>query len=667
MLNDLNPQDKPTIPRVVTTSFGIRRLSTLAQLLKADIHYRPSFCPKFLIPSSSTVICWGKKTSARMAESLAKRTVSPLMRLEDGFVRSMGLGFNEPPLSIVIDRRGIYYDATCDSSLEQYIQEPLTEHECQRAHQLIRHWQITKVSKYNHNRMDVKALPSQFVLLVDQTKNDASIEFGLASAESFSQMLATAMSLFPNSPLVLKVHPDVMAGKKQGHFDIESLQQQGVLILSEDIHPSALLPHSVAVFCVTSQLGFEALMWGKPVYTFGMPFYAGWGLTYDACKPLTVRTKATLEQLVFAALVKYPVYIHPDSGMHCPPEMLMSWIAYQRNAYVHLPNELWVAGFSVWKRYLLKRFLPRHKLHFVKHPSQVPSEKRWLCWGSRFIDYPGAIRVEDGFIRSKGLGVALNRPLSWVFDPDGIYYDCSAPSRLEKILNSTTFNKSQLEDAAALCQAIVSKRITKYNIGQASWQPPSGKTIVLVPGQVETDASIRYGSPEVKSNLELLIRVKHETPTAYIIYKPHPDVQAGMRKAGSTEHLVHQYCDEIVTSEDMAYLLDLVDEVHTMTSLTGFEALMRGKKVVCYGLPFYAGWGLTDDKLLLPRRQRKLELNELIAGTLLCYPNYFHPSSHSATDANTVVQYLIDIKNKEQKPVSVLRRLLNIYLRWQKF
>ena len=50
----------------------------------------------------------------------------------------------------------------------------------------------------------------------------------------------------------------------------------------------------------------------------------------------------------------------------------------------------------------------------------------------------------------------------------------------------------------------------------------------------------------------------------------------------------------------MDVLLGIVDEVHTLTSLTGFEALLRGIEVHAYGGPFYAGWGLTMIGLISP-------------------------------------------------------------------
>ena len=86
---------------------------------------------------------------------------------------------------------------------------------------------------------------------------------------------------------------------------------------------------------------------------------------------------------------------------------------------------------------------------------------------------------------------------------------------------------------------------------------------------------------------------------------------------------VREYCDEVIGDVNMAELLAEVDAVHVLTSLTGFEALLRGLPVSCYGRPFYSGWGLTHD--LAPaseRRGRNLDLDELVAGALIEYPVY---------------------------------------------
>jgi len=67
------------------------------------------------------------------------------------------------------------------------------------------------------------------------------------------------------------------------------------------------------------------------------------------------------------------------------------------------------------------------------------------------------------------------------------------------------------------------------------------------------------------------------------------------------------------------------DHVEVMTSLLGFEALLRGRSVACHGLPFYAGWGLTEDLVPCARRTRRRDLDELTAIALIRYARYVDP------------------------------------------
>ena len=143
-----------------------------------------------------------------------------------------------------------------------------------------------------------------------------------------------------------------------------------------------------------------------------------------------------------------------------------------------------------------------------------------------------------------------------------------------------------------------------------------------MPGQVEADASIQFGSPHLKSNGALLEAVKADKPDAYIIFKPHPDVASGNREGSVPDEVLKACADKVITDADIIDVLMAVDSVHTMTSLTGFEALMRGKDVTCYGMPFYAGWGLTNDKCEMLRRGRELSLDVLVYALLCVYARY---------------------------------------------
>lgn len=272
---------------------------------------------------------------------------------------------------------------------------------------------------------------------------------------------------------------------------------------------------------------------------------------------------------------------------------------------------------------------PGSRIQFVSNLEHVPDGGCVAVWGkagassalSRDIR---VLRLEDGFLRSVGLGTDLIRPMSWVVDGRGIYYDATNPSDLEVVLATSVFEPGLLARAAALREILVASGLTKYNVGNHSWNPPSvSQRLILVPGQVESDASLKYGAPGVRRNMDLLRAVREANPDAYVIYKPHPDVVARLRAAGQGESAALQWCDEVVTDVSMDRLLEAVDEAQVMTSLAGFEALLRGKPVTCYGQPFYAGWGLTKDIVPLARRTRHLTLDELVAGVLILYPVYF--------------------------------------------
>lgn len=302
-------------------------------------------------------------------------------------------------------------------------------------------------------------------------------------------------------------------------------------------------------------------------------------------------------------------------------------------AGMHDPACVYVLALPRYKRASVRQFLPASTLRFVCSANDVPAGATVAVWGSavlpRSLHRRGVqvLRLEDGFLRSVGLGADLVRPVSWVADSRGIYYDATRASDLEWLLSQLTLDQAQRHRADALRDAIVASRLTKYNVGQAVWRrPPGVPRVVLVPGQVEADASIAYGAGEVRTNMGLLRAVRAAAPDAHVVYKPHPDVVARLRAAGADEAAAARWCDEVVTDCDMGGLLDQVDEVHVMTSLAGFEALLRGRQVTCHGMPFYAGWGLTTDVGMQPqvqaRRTRRLDLAELVWGALIAYPRY---------------------------------------------
>lgn len=257
-------------------------------------------------------------------------------------------------------------------------------------------------------------------------------------------------------------------------------------------------------------------------------------------------------------------------------------------------------------------------------------------------DVPVA-EIEDGFIRSHGLGADCVPPLSIIVDARGPHFAPGAASELELLLQNGTFPPELLERARTLRAAIIAAGLSKYESGGAVALPRPGgeRRHVLVTGQVEDDRAVTSGGA-IASNLELLRCAReHAGPDAFLIYKPHPDVLAGHRRGAIAADDMARLADQVETAQPMAALIAMVDELHVNTSLAGFEALMRGKPVTVHGVPFYAGWGLTTDLGPVPaRRSAKRTLDELVAAALLLYPRYLDPVTGLPCPAEMLVERL---------------------------
>lgn len=607
---------------LVVPGKGIARVATLPGLFE---EFELVDGPR---AGAGAVLAWGRKPSARRAEKIAQALGLPIWRLEDAFLRSVGLGFETPPLGVLVDDLGVYYDASAPSRLEACTLAALTPARVDRAQALRLRWCAARLSKYNHAR-DSPAPPGPSgVLVVDQTAGDLSIAGAQAGPHSFSAMLEAALDEHPHRPVWLKVHPDVLAGRKQGHFArLTAGEASRVTVIAADVHPPLLLDAAAVVYTVSSQVGFEALMRGRPVRCFGLPFYAGWGLTEDDRTPPSRRRPVPLDALVHAALVDLARYVHPVTWRRCEVEALVDALAFQREQRMRFPADLQAVRFSRWKRPVLRSFVAGSRVRFVSRPQSVTPGATAVVWGAA-PSVPQARelwRVEDGFLRSVGLGADLVRPLSWVLDRRGMHYIADNPSDLEHLLAQTRLEASLCQRAAELRDRIVRQGLSKYNVGRGIWRRPAqAGRVALVVGQVEDDAAVRLGCGSVHTNVGLLRAARAAAPGAWLVYKPHPDVVAGLRRRGRDEASAGQLADECVLDVPIAALLDRVDEVHVISSLAGFEALLRQRRVVVHGRPFYAGWGLTDDRVPWPegRRGRQLTLDELVAATLILYPTY---------------------------------------------
>jgi capsular polysaccharide export protein len=339
-------------------------------------------------------------------------------------------------------------------------------------------------------------------------------------------------------------------------------------------------------------------------------------------------------------------------------------------------------GFNTWKQDIFSRFFPEYKCAFISKnikwsiivkdflnrlegkgvsklvifnwgAQELPKDlQRWLTKQKSFdIEFRS---VEDGFLRSIGTGLLHTRPMSICSDASSIYFNAHQESDLEKILNEYDFenNKELLKRAENAIELIKAGRLTKYYDitpnSKVNTFKRTTKYSILIVGQVEDDASIQYGKSSIKLNTKLVLAASKEHPGADIYFKPHPDYLSKNREEKSNIKALKNKCVILPENTKLSEVIDKVDHIYTITSLVGLEALIKGKKVTTFGAPFYSNWGLTEDRVIINRRNKKRSLVELIAATYFIYPKYFHPNCDLETNFEDIVSFsLVEVLKYE--------------------
>lgn len=604
---------------------------------------------------------WGRKESGKIAKKLAKKNNAKFCLLEDGLIRSLGLGINDKnSFSLVFDDIGIYYDATAASRLENILNTyEFSEDELEQAKKAIKYLVDNNISKYNNAYKEFKLGNKDNVLVILQSANDLSLKYGLANNINSIDMIKDAIKENPNSKIYVKIHPDTLNGKKPSDININEIPQE-CEIISDSYNPIILLKNFKKVYTKTSTMGFEALLCGCECVCYGMPFYAGWGITKDKQKCERRIKIRNIEEIFYAMYFLYTKYYNPYSEDISDIFDTMKTIVQFREIYKANSGRLFFFGFSLWKRAHTKHFFKsdNNKIIFMNSLSalkwyKITENDKAFIWGKKYDKnelekyFKNVSIVEDGFIRSIGLGSNLTKAYSLVVDDIGIYFDPRTPSRLEYILKNTDFSDELIQEAKEIRKLILDNLFSKYNCLKHQELPKREQKTILIPAQVEDDASIKCGGLGYDT-LKLIKQVRDENPEAYIIYKVHPDVVAGNRKGLKDEKIILKYCDEIITDISIDSCIKACDEVHTITSTAGYDALIRDKVVVTYGAPFYAGWGLTIDKNIIPeimsRRSKKLDINELISGVVILYPRYINTNNNKITNPLCLLSNLSILK-----------------------
>lgn len=347
-----------------------------------------------------------------------------------------------------------------------------------------------------------------------------------------------------------------------------------------------------------------------------------------------------------------------------PKQFFLDFINNRKYLRVDPKDTVFAFNIKEWKRPYLERFYSNKKIVYIpinlnesllrkKYiPHILNNNIEILIWG---MDLPKIIQdsgakityVEDGFIRSVGLGSEHTPPMSLNFDCKTAYFNARQASDLEDIINTYDF-KSDLElmkRARRLKDALLSTGISKYNhnsdVNLHSVYGEKTKKRVLVLGQVEDDASIKYGCSIHITNNDLVRLAVAENPTSQVIYKPHPDVLLQKRKMLSDPKEVADICKVLTEDIPLAQSLETIDHVYTITSQAGFEALLRNITVTTIGCPFYSGWGVTDDRQPNSRRIAKRTIEEILAAAYILYPRYFDFTKNTEVEVEDIIQKLL--------------------------
>ena len=272
------------------------------------------------IDQSNAIASWGLGRKTLELLKIAKENNKPLLLLEDGFIRSLytWAAKVDPELnagvSFCIDTKAMYYDGTTSTDLEDLLNtEIVSETQCQQARKNIDTIVKNRISKYNNQPLSSEHLTrgghQKRILVVDQSYGDMSLICGGVTDSVFERMISDAVKENPNAEILFKIHPDTLARNTESGF--QNLIPEQVRIIDWPINPITMLEAVDEVYVATSQLGFEALMCGKKVHVYGLPFYAGWGLTDDKVPCTRRKRKLSIEELFYIVYLKYVHYFDP--------------------------------------------------------------------------------------------------------------------------------------------------------------------------------------------------------------------------------------------------------------------------------------------------------------------------------------------------------------------
>jgi capsular polysaccharide export protein len=601
-------------------------------------------------------------------EESSKETIKsyPILRLKDGIFA--GYSNKKPSYSFYYAfESDIYYNLKKESNIESLLRSHWnpTEEEWNTAHlaiQMINKYGITKFNDYPHIfESAMGGVGYQNILLVDQPIDDESVILGNANEETFNDMLLYAFDNYQYANIYVKLHPDTIDGKKEGYLQ-KLLVKHGlndhpsIKVIDTHCNITSFFHFINDIFVVTSQVGFEALLRNKNVRCFGTPFYSGWGLTTDMQTLSYPKPQRSLMDLFIALVLKHTLYLNPFTKKKGNILDLLEYISIQQRHTNRKNVAFYNTEFIEYKNIDILLNADRKNFSAITKSKQIPkhiddfivTDKKSTFQEVEPLKYRAFL--SQGFLFANA--VNPDDVLSLIVDHNGPYYDHKAQSDLDYMLNHESYT-----DYEKLCaeQFLIDLRgkflmdmKNEDNGNILAEKQKSGKKVIFVPGQrEEDDMTLVGGDIAIPSDYELLVAILQKVENSLIIYKPAPGSKIkklndlGKGCLINLASLVKERQNHFVFEFDasISHCIDAADEVHLLNHTCGLEAIVKGKKVVTYGLPFFGGLGLTEDRQKFPRKKREISLEEFALSVYMLYPRYKLPNEEHFTSASNALKY----------------------------
>lgn len=216
------------------------------------------------------------------------------------------------------------------------------------------------------------------------------------------------------------------------------------------------------------------------------------------------------------------------------------------------------------------------------------------------VDPPGVISCFPG---PCPLVVGGERYDTFVLDWGGNYINPRRPSDLEVILNLLDFGAHP---------ALERLGKTLRPLAFPASSPDGGAVTVII--QDRSDPSFVYAPPSHPSAAQMIAMAQAENPGCHLDVVLAASADRRPILSGSLPSGV-----AVIPPEFETAILARSRRIYTVNSPLAVGAVMRGASVVVFGQPFYAGYGLTDDRMAIPRRPRPLDRDRMFSGLFGLY------------------------------------------------